>query len=85
MVKPGAGRAIILGRGKIVMKSMTGAVLAAVASMSMADAQEDPNLWLEEVEGEAALDWVRSQNEQSLAILESDPRFAGLYQEALHP
>ena len=27
----------------------------------------DPYLWLEEVEGEAALDWVRSQNERSLA------------------
>ncbi len=31
---------------------------------------EDPFLWLEEVEGDAALDWVRAQNERSAARLE---------------
>jgi crotonobetainyl-CoA:carnitine CoA-transferase CaiB-like acyl-CoA transferase len=36
----------------------------------------DPYLWLEDVEGERALSWVREQNAQSLAQLESDPRFA---------
>jgi len=65
------------------MKSMTGAVLAAVAAFGMAQAEDDPHLWLEEVEGEAALDWVRSQNERSLGQLEGDPRFDALYQEAL--
>ena len=38
----------------------------------------DPYLWLEEVEGERALAWVREQNERSLAVLESDPRFAAI-------
>lgn len=65
------------------MKSMTGAVLAAVAAFGMAQAEDDPHLWLEEVEGETALDWVRSQNERSLAQLEGEPRFDALYQEAL--
>ena len=65
------------------MKSMTLAALAVAATFGMANAQDDPHLWLEEVEGEAALDWVRSQNDRSLAILEGDPRFDVLYKEAL--
>lgn len=65
------------------MKSMTWAVLAATAAVSMAHADDDPHLWLEEVEGETALDWVRSQNDRSLGVLEADPRFDALYQEAL--
>ena len=44
---------------------------------------EDPYLWLEEVEGEAALDWVRAQNERSLGQLEADARFAQLKSDAL--
>jgi prolyl oligopeptidase len=44
---------------------------------------DDPFLWLEEVEGEPALEWVRAQNARSLGPLEVDPRYAGLYQEAL--
>ncbi|MEM6534571.1 MAG: prolyl oligopeptidase family serine peptidase [Pseudomonadota bacterium] len=37
---------------------------------------EDPFLWLEEVEGEAALEWVRAQNERSLARIEAHPDYA---------
>src|SRR5688572_22799801 len=44
---------------------------------------DDPFLWLEEVEGEAALAWVQAQNARSLAVLESDPRYEGLYCDAL--
>ncbi|MEM6627132.1 MAG: S9 family peptidase, partial [Pseudomonadota bacterium] len=43
----------------------------------------DAHLYLEEVEGEEALAWVRAQNERSLARLESDPRFEGLKADAL--
>ena len=43
----------------------------------------DPFLWLEEIEGEAALAWVARQNARTLAALESDPRFDGLYRAAL--
>jgi len=35
----------------------------------------DPYLWLEEVEGERALDWARARNEEALARLERDPRY----------
>jgi prolyl oligopeptidase len=44
---------------------------------------DDPFLWLEEVEGAAALDWVRRHNARSLAALEGDPRYAALHQAAL--
>ena len=36
----------------------------------------DPHLWLEEVEGEDALSWVRAQNERTLATLRSRPDYA---------
>jgi prolyl oligopeptidase len=45
----------------------------------VASAQTPPtapdDLWLEEVEGERALAWVRTQNARSLGELEADPRF----------
>ena len=44
---------------------------------------DDPYLWLEEVEGERAIAWVRQQNERSLAALEGDPRYAQLHADAL--
>ncbi|MEM1379801.1 MAG: prolyl oligopeptidase family serine peptidase [Pseudomonadota bacterium] len=67
-----------------------GAALTALAMTAVAGAQEevisvmenDPFLWLEEVEGEDALNWVRSQNERSLAVLEGHPAFGAMYEEA---
>lgn len=44
-------------------------------------AAEDPYLWLEDVEGDAALRWVRGQNERSLAELQADPNYAA-YEKA---
>ncbi|MFN3608693.1 MAG: prolyl oligopeptidase family serine peptidase [Hyphomonas sp.] len=53
-----------------------------------ADAAQTPfdaaaHLWLEEVEGEAALAWVTAQNARTLAELEADPRYAGFEAAAL--
>jgi prolyl oligopeptidase len=44
----------------------------------------DPYLWLEAFTSPEALDWVRARNAASAAILEADPRYRILYQEALH-
>jgi prolyl oligopeptidase len=57
---------------------------AAVMLIVCANAKpaEDPHLWLEEVEGEKALDWVRAQNAESLAVLEADSRFQPMLAEA---
>ena len=53
------------------------------ADPAIANTQEDPNLWLEEVEGDAALAWVRAQNTRSLDELTGDKRYTQLEAEAL--
>jgi len=58
-------------------------LLAALIGASVAHAQEDPRLWLEEVMGERALDWVRAQNEVSTGELTSDPLFEPLRERLL--
>ena len=64
-------------------------VTASLASASLG-AQDltpsnpnDPFLWLEEVQSERALTWVRERNARSLGVLEGDPRFAALNAQAL--
>ncbi len=44
---------------------------------------DDPFIWLEDVDGERAMKWVRAENLKSLGVLEQDPRFATLHAEAL--
>lgn len=57
------------------------ALVTGCASLS-ALMRPDPYLWMEEVEGERALAWVRQENARSLAQLESDSRYAGLLADA---
>ncbi len=45
-------------------------------------AESDPFLWLEEVDGEQALDWVKEQNADTARRLESNPLFDELYAQA---
>lgn len=58
-------------------------LLALVSLAVPAAAQEDPYLWLEDVEGEEALAWVEERNEATLAELRASPRFDALYERAL--
>jgi prolyl oligopeptidase len=44
---------------------------------------EDPFLWLEEVQGERALDWVRGRNASTLKQLQARSEYAGLRQDFL--
>ncbi|MEM7391574.1 MAG: prolyl oligopeptidase family serine peptidase [Verrucomicrobiota bacterium] len=37
--------------------------------------EKDPFRWLEEVEGEKAIDWVKARNQDALDLFESDERF----------
>ncbi|WP_084399346.1 prolyl oligopeptidase family serine peptidase [Henriciella aquimarina] len=53
------------------------------APIDLPTGETDPYLWLEEVEGERALDWVRGQNERTLEDVRSDPRYDTYYQDAL--
>ncbi len=43
----------------------------------------DPYLWLEEVEGDRAMAWVEDHNSRSLGVLQGDPRYDGLHDQAL--
>jgi len=43
----------------------------------------DPYLWLEDVNGARAMDWVKAENAKTLGVLEKDPRFSGLQADAL--
>jgi prolyl oligopeptidase len=63
-------------------------VRIAEAQVGVAQAEvvvhtEDPHLWLEEVEGERALAWVRERNTRSLAVLQGDQRYPRLHEAAL--
>ncbi|MEM9705263.1 MAG: S9 family peptidase, partial [Pseudomonadota bacterium] len=53
------------------------------AKPSFARPGDDPYAWLEAVDSEEALAFVRSQNGRSLETLEADPRFKTLQEEAL--
>lgn len=52
-------------------------------SATGAAAAADPFLWLEELNGARALEWVKGENAKTLAVLEKDPHFAGFYADAL--
>jgi len=44
---------------------------------------DDPWLWLEDVEGQKALDWVEAHDAQTLKTLESEPGYQATYQRLL--
>jgi prolyl oligopeptidase len=53
--------------------------LAQTAGMNT----DDPHIWLEDKDGAKALAWVEAENARTLPRLESDPRYAAFYAEAL--
>ena len=64
---------------------IAGAASAQPAPSPMKDqmAPADPYLWLEDVSGAKAMDWVKAENAKSLGVLEKDARFPGLLADAL--
>jgi prolyl oligopeptidase len=54
------------------------ATVLATPSMAANPSDDDPYLWLEEVQGERALSWVRERNALSRRVLEAHPDFAGM-------
>jgi prolyl oligopeptidase len=42
----------------------------------------DPFLWLENAHGERAMNWVKAENAKTDAVLERDPRFKALFNDA---
>lgn len=58
------------------------AALLAAACAREETGDTDPLLWLEEVQGEEALDWVRAQNSRTFTTLRDHPLYETLYEEA---
>jgi prolyl oligopeptidase len=64
------------------------ALVAAMTAPALACAQganppPDPYIWLESVSSPQAMAWVESHNAASTKVLQADPRYATLYDEAL--
>ena len=57
-------------------------LLATFAVTPLTWAENDPYLWLEGVDDEKALDWVRAENASSAERLKSSPLFEELYAQA---
>jgi prolyl oligopeptidase len=78
------------GHEIVVVAALTaamGAVAFAGASMDTnsqaAAAAADPYLWLEDVHGAKALEWVKAQNARSIAVLQGDPDYRKDYDSIL--
>lgn len=58
--------------------------LFSLFSLSLLRAQEeDPYLWLDEILGQKALEWVKIKNQESTSRLESVPVFKSIYEKTL--
>jgi prolyl oligopeptidase len=56
--------------------ALAAGLLACTPAMSQTkDQDQDPYLWLEDVQGERALAWVRERNAESEAVLQAQPGF----------
>ena len=55
----------------------------AFAQAARTDTTPDPFRWLEDVNGDRSMTWVRAENAKTLGVLEKNPRFATLYKDAL--
>jgi prolyl oligopeptidase len=62
---------------------LTAFVLATSLHAQNTTEQPDKYLWLEDVSGARAMDWVTAENERSAKILQADPRYAELQETAL--
>lgn len=60
------------------------ALLTLMAVMTQISfAQEDPYLWLEDVDAEKSLEWVEKWNEKSLDVLKNQPDYKNIYEKNL--
>jgi prolyl oligopeptidase len=58
-------------------------VALALCGAVTAEEPEDPYLWLEEIEGEKALDWVKERSAKDTATLEAVPVYSEIHEKLL--
>jgi prolyl oligopeptidase len=78
----GANGGVVAETAEFEMASYTDHTVKPDLDVSQA-APEDKFLWLEEVNGARAMDWVKAEDARSEAVLEGDPHYAGFYAAAL--
>ena len=66
-----------------IAAAMTLAPNTAAAQDGISGPDEDSYIWLEEARSDAALDWVRAENDRTMELLAGDPRFEEVKAEAL--
>ncbi len=74
--------AALLGSSALISSAMAQTSAPPAAGFATSEAS-DPYLWLEEVEGERAMAWVREHNARSLGVLQGDSRYEALHDQAL--
>lgn len=77
-----------MGLNQLIFSRMLATGLIAIITSGMlgsavAAEKPDPYLWLEQVSSPRSMAWVRAENARTLGVLEKDPRYAGLYRDAL--
>ena len=72
--------------GTLVLALLTAPIaMAQTAPAAPAPAADaDPYLWLEEIEGERAMEWVEARNARSLGVLQADPHYDALHEQAVN-
>ena len=63
-----------------VAAALLGAVAALTAQQAPSSSPADPFLWLEDVEGAKAMDWVKAKNASTLAELGKSPLYAPTFE-----
>ncbi len=78
------------GRVRLVLTALAALIGAGVLAGAKVDknpqtaaAAADPYLWLEDVHGAKALEWVKAQNVKSTAVLQADPDYQKDYDAIL--
>lgn len=66
-----------------MMRNIALVLATTLLSAGAVAAEDDPFLWLEAVESEAALDWARAQNQRSEGALRDHPLFAPVHERNL--
>jgi prolyl oligopeptidase len=57
--------------------------MLCATTLLVAANEDDPYVWMEEIEGAKALEWAKAENARSLPQLQNDPRFKGIYDDAV--
>ena len=74
---------ILAGVLAVAGMASIGAAQTTGPDAKAAGAADDPHVWLEEIQGERALNWARQENARTLGELQADPRYQQYYDRAL--